>query len=777
MKKMDNDLLKFHQQYKNNLNKLEKEHPFIVHFYDSFLAGQTELYQKEISETKIFDEEWIETLESYFPSINKIILNPLSGLKVIEEVSPIEKARKINSRSIKHLAANTHMLKEVKEDGTVIPSRILTSYTDIDFELYENRFIMTLIDRLFIFVRTRYNIIKENVESFDKRQVKIKSSFPINETIVDFNLDVTLTDEIENKEVNIYNRELLERVEELNKLVTSLKTSHFMNNMKDARRIHPPIMKTNIILRNRDYHNAYLLWLFMDKYNTLPFTLDVIEKDLGFDDDYLTDIKRQTLSTFSAIIANHENSKNKYQEIKPRKHSFESIKIITEEPGDIERNPKDIVIEEQMINEYYLAMYEKIFASSLEKYEETTKTDTAILKKTLRDTLQISNALYESYFDLNKEVDVFEKLIQKTSVSDSLEETQRRIRVAQIIREVKQVDYNDSLRLERRLLAELGNYYDLLLKEQLKDIKNQKTQLELEKANIQKQKIIAINRENLALELENVKSKRDEIHELRIENFQEIRTYQSKLNKELNDEISNYERKLDNETKETLEGLNKEYESFKNELKILEESLIKEEEKSLSEALNKINKEHEELLKEQKRKLELEKERLIKEQMAQIEANKQKALNLLELKKAKLEADNKEAIEAQKAKLEQKRLEREKEQLKKDVLNKLTPLTTLDVKPVKKTELPVLESKQKEVSENQQKEREQLKKDVLNKLTPLTNIEVKPVKKTATLKEEKLKEKEELKKTVLQELGPYTKYDLKNFSRRNINDKETKRND
>lgn len=768
MKKMDNELIQFHITYAKYLNELEKEHPFIIHFYDSFLAGQTELYQKETKETKIFDEEWIETIESYFPSLNNIIRNPFSGIKVIEEVSPIEKARKINSRSIKHLAANTHLLKEVKEDGTVIPSSILTNYTDINYELYENRFIMTLIDRLFVFVRTRYNVIKENVESFDKRQVKIKSTFPINNSKVDFNLDITLIDEIDNKEINIYNQKLLNRVEELNKLVTSLKTSNFMNEMKDARRIHPPIMKTNIILKNRNYHNAYLLWLFMDKYNTLPYSLDIEDKDLSFDDHYLKDIQRQALSMFSTIVYNHENSKEKYKTIEPKVQSFESIKVITDEPGDIKESPEDIVIEEQVINEYFLETYKKIFASSIEKYEANTKTETAIIKKALRDTVKISNALYESYFDLDSEVDIFEHLINKTNVTEELENTRRKIRIAQIVREVKQVDYNDSLRLERRLLAELGAYYDHLLREQIENIKSEKAQLELEKANDERQKLIAISRDNLEQELEAVKAKRDEINELRINNLNEIRSYQTELNNKRRAEILEFTKKLDNKTQEKIDVLNKEYESFKKDLKIKEDDLIKAEEKRLKEALEKIKEESLKAYNEEKLRLEEQQQKEILQRQA-------------DLKIAKLVALNDEAIEEAKRKAAEEKEKRERETLKKAVLKEMTPLTESEIRKLKLNRPEVEDSKEekiKEIDPVQLKEREALKQTVLKEMTPLTKDQIrkirlnKPEVKESKIEDEKqvdpveLQERESLKKIVLKELGPFTEEEFRRHSRR-----------
>ena len=43
----------------------------------------------------------------------------------------------------------------------VIPKRILTTQAEIEYAIYENRFIKSLIDRLFDFVNRRYDLVKK----------------------------------------------------------------------------------------------------------------------------------------------------------------------------------------------------------------------------------------------------------------------------------------------------------------------------------------------------------------------------------------------------------------------------------------------------------------------------------------------------------------------------------------------------------------------------------------------------------------------------------------
>lgn len=537
MLKNEKNLLDIYQEYKDEVEKLENNNSYFNDFYNSFLAGKTELSQTETVDTKIFDEEWIKTVESYFPSLNKIVMNPRSSVMREEAIVEIEKAKKVDSASIKHLAANTHMLREVTKEGEVIPKKILTSYAEIDYSLYENRFIMTLINRLFIFVRTRYETIKSNVESFEKRNVKLKSNFPLNETRVDIDLNITLTDESEDKEINEYNRKLLKRVEELDRLVTSLKTHQFMDLMKNAKRIYPPILKTNVITKNVDYHNAYLLWLFLDQYNTLTFKLNIEEKNLPFDEDYLSDIKQLVFHNVGTIINNHDRKRHNYNKLKPLVTDHESIKIITDNPADINYPIEDLVIEDNQVNEYYLEAYKKILSKSLDYHQDNSKTPETALKRALRETIEISNALYSGYFELEEETNIFKMLITEIDVDKEVRKVKHKMFIANMIREVKVVDFNNALRQERKLINELDQYYGLIKNKHEKDLARGKESLidlkELEKA----EQLNLKNREKVDLELEYVKKLKEQNEKLRKESLHAFNAYQTNLNHKLRDEL------------------------------------------------------------------------------------------------------------------------------------------------------------------------------------------------------------------------------------------------
>lgn len=444
----------FYQNYINNLTDQEKDQ-FVQDFYKALDGGDNTLYQKNMSEVKTFDETWIDTVESYFPSLDKITRNPRTGLKYNDEIVPIEKAKKVSSQSIKHLSSHTYLIKEVNDDGTIMPKKILVSEADTEYGTYENRFLMTLIERLFIFVRNRFDVIKENILSFDKKHFNYKSNFNLNDSIIEMDFDLVVKDPLEDKKFNDYNRNLLGRVENLNKLISSLRSSKFMNLMKNQKTVTTPIMRTQIIQKNVDFNNAYLLWLFLDKYNLLTFDLVVKEKNLRIDRSYLLDIKKLALSSFATIIANQRKRKTLYDDIDFKEYKKKSFKTKSRDLNDVVDSPEGIEVEDTNINQYYFQESKKLFRKNLDDKIKNSSTFDVGLKRALRDTINISNTIFSSYFELEEDVDIFQKLIKNDDPEELIEEAKYKAKIAKIIRETKEVDYRNYIRLEKKLLKEI----------------------------------------------------------------------------------------------------------------------------------------------------------------------------------------------------------------------------------------------------------------------------------------------------------------------------------
>lgn len=491
MKKIS-DLRKFHEELSTIFYELEKDQEFPNHFYQALLSGESTVYQKSISEIKTFHEEWIGTIESYFNSLDKITKDPKSGLKYLQEVEAIEKAKKTNSDSIRHLASHTHLIKEIKH-GDVIPKKILTTQAEINYAIYENRFIMTLINRLFDFVNERFEIVKKNVDSYNNKFFNFKSEFDIRESHVDFEMNMKIKEDLENESVNRQSHELLRRIEFLLKKVNGLKSSVFMETLKNAKPIVPPIMKTQIITKNVDYKNCYNLWLFLDKYNTLNFDVEILEQNLTFDRYYMRNIYQTVLTAFTTVYGNQKALEDHYQFVDVQEYRKKSPKVIKKTLDELMTSADPFVLGDTQINQYFLDQNKQVFKERLEKALEDSSSYDIALRKAMRETIQITNALFQDYFELGNEDEsdemFFQRMVQ-SNLEDELNRAKDKARIARVIRETKEVDYNSAIRLEKRMLKEIERIDKEIVKTMKK--KNMET---ARKMAIEEQ--IRLERENL----------------------------------------------------------------------------------------------------------------------------------------------------------------------------------------------------------------------------------------------------------------------------------------
>lgn len=671
MKKRQTDKLsQFYYSYDQTFKDLEKSHTFPKTFYSALMAGKNTLYQKSMSETKTFDETWIKTIESYFPSIEKIILNPKSGLKYLEEIVPIEKAKKIRSNSIRHLASHTHFIREIR-DEVVMPKKIMTTETDIDYGTYENRFVMTLIERLFNFVRSRHELIKDNIISYQKKHFNYTSTFHISDLEVDLNLDVVFKEDLEDKSINIYNKGILERVEYLSKRVTSIRNSPFMTIMAGEKKVLPPIMQTNVILKNVDFRNCYVLWLFLDRYNTLAYDVTVKEKDLTFDRSYQDAVERLALNTFTMVAFNQGVRKPSYDEIVEKEIIKKAFKIANIHVNDIVDTPEPIVVEDERINQYFLQENIKIFKKRVDEEVERSSTYEVGLKRALRDTISISNAIFKHHFELEENDDYFARMVKDDDVEKNLEVSKEKAKIARIIRETKEVDYNNAIRLERKLMKDIEAANQRLILMNRKKTEDEAERIKIDAALKEQKDIAAKEAQMLADNLELVNQNREALTNEKKQVDENITSETQKAIEENNALINNLKQTLQNQLDQKIATLDKHFQAEREAIEKEQAKQIKklerEEKLAITEAQKKAKAEYRLVVQNLRKKAKIEHDRMMKKLKLQRQKEQEKLLK--EFEKLKLTM----AKRQEKALLDiQKQSEKDIEKLKKDGLPKET---------------------------------------------------------------------------------------------------------
>ncbi|CCV64119.1 conserved hypothetical protein [Alteracholeplasma palmae J233] len=489
------DVELFHDILISALNKLEIETDFPSVFYQAFSDGINQTSFHHYSETKEFDESWISKIELYYPSLEKITKTLKSNLKYQEDITIIEKAKKIDSKSVRHLASHTQYIKEVKP--YVIPKKILVNHSEIEYGIYENRMIMTLIDKLQLFIEKRLEIIS-NYQSLEKDTFKHHSKMKLDEQDYEISIEISKN----GYEKTDVNTSILQRAKHLYKLINGLKNSEFMSLLRGQKQVVAPIMKTQIILKNPDYKNAYQLWLFLDQYETLGYKVFTTNKQKQIDSIYQKHILNNILQLFSTYFLHDNKSDISYYN--PVEKTYKThLKTV-----DYIEKPKEIApikIDETDSNEYLLYQLAKQFGKMVTSKEKNTTR----FKESVKRLNEITDQIIFKNLNSNLNENVIIGINNHDLENKKLSELEDKYEKIQIYRKQKQKDLESIINFEKKIQAE----YETLQNSALTEVKEQSNEPFIEnfkQESLLLDKKIAKLKEKYRKELLNIKQKQKE---------------------------------------------------------------------------------------------------------------------------------------------------------------------------------------------------------------------------------------------------------------------------
>jgi len=226
----------------------------------TYTKSQFELVSN-IKETNI-DYSWLNILEDTLPSLDKIVRNPRRFIIQEEDVVIIEKIKKISLETIKHLAQNSQNIQDLDDNGDVIPKKLLNVQKEDTIDLYENRFIYTLVKRLEVFIERQL----ENINVISNKEIKKHANYKA-ETILE---NKKINVEVKYNEVNNINldeeHDLKNRILSCYEIISGFRSTEMIKGLVGCSLVSNPIRKTNLILKQPDFQKAYILWQYLDNF-------------------------------------------------------------------------------------------------------------------------------------------------------------------------------------------------------------------------------------------------------------------------------------------------------------------------------------------------------------------------------------------------------------------------------------------------------------------------------------------------------------------------------
>lgn len=423
---MADSINELYAKYAEGVGGSLEEDRYFQYLFEMIQAGDNTLQQKNRVLHKVVDEQWLNVVEEGISAIFNIVDKPRRFITTSEEVVPVALAKKITADSVRHLSQNTQYIN-TNAAGEIQPTHILNVTTEESYDLYENRFVYHLIQRLFAFVDKRTDVIFWATGDETCNVMSMESKVDDAYEEISYKVEMTIKNRqslVENDEDNM---DIFKRIDRVRRLSRTLRTSSFCDLMNGCARVRSPIQRTNLMMKDPDYRKCYQLWQFIESYDEVGYTIEERDTVLQFDEEYLLQMYTNMITNYTVFKSLLESDPRKMTEIaeekrKPVKPKF--IKEIKEEEVE-DRNLPDVEIRRVFVEEVTQAQLDA--EAKLE--EETAKNEK------LEESVSSLQFQMDSLFQQIKQLEQLKvkALQEKQELEEELAETQnekREIRVA-----------------------------------------------------------------------------------------------------------------------------------------------------------------------------------------------------------------------------------------------------------------------------------------------------------------------------------------------------------
>ena len=344
-----NDL---YEKYTTQVEENLEDDRYFQYLFEMIQAGDNTLQQKNRVLHKVVDERWLTIVEEGIESIFNIVDKPRRFIKSTEEVVPVALAKKITADSVRHLSQNTQFIA-ANAAGEIQPTRILTVTTEESYDLYENRFVYHLIQRLFAFVDKRTDIIFWSTGDETCNVMSMESKVDDAYEEISYKVEMTIKNRQSFAENDTDHMELFKRIDRVRRMSRTLRQSSFCEIMNGCARVYSPIQRTNLMMKDPDYRKCYQLWQFIEGYDEVGYTIEEQDSALQFDEEYLLQMYINFITNYTVFKSLLESDPRKMKEIATEKREPVRPKFVKKIEEQIveDRDIPDVEIRQVFVEE------------------------------------------------------------------------------------------------------------------------------------------------------------------------------------------------------------------------------------------------------------------------------------------------------------------------------------------------------------------------------------------------------------------------------------------
>lgn len=479
---MENTINDLYYKYTNEVGQALEEDRYFQYLYEMVQAGENTLLQNNRVLHKVVDERWLSVVEDSLESIFNIIDKPRRFIATTEEVVPVALAKKITADSVRHLSMNTQFISS-NAAGEIQPTKILNVTTEESYDLYENRFVYHLIQRLFSFVDKRTDIIFWSTGDEICNTMSMESKVDDAYEEISYKIEMTIKNRQSFAENDNDNMDVFKRIDRVRRMARALRTSSFCDIMAGCAMVRSPIQRTNLMMKDPDYRACYKLWQFIENYDEVGYTIEERDTALEFDEEYLIQMYTNLITNYTVFKSLLESDPRKMTEIAQKKREPVKPKFKKE-------------IKEEIVDDYDIPDVEirKVII------EEVTQAQLDAEAK-LKDETEKREELEKNLDDLNWQMDAMNQQMEylqdmKDQMEESLAQLQQQLETEKAARKQKELELAEAQESAEKKLAEAQESAEKKLAEA-----QERAELELAEAQKSAEKKLAEAQKSAELEL------------------------------------------------------------------------------------------------------------------------------------------------------------------------------------------------------------------------------------------------------------------------------------
>lgn len=467
--KMADTINELYSKYTEGVGYALEEDKYFQYLFEMIQAGDNTLEQKNRILHKVVDERWLTVVEEGIEAIFNIVDKPRRFITTSEEVVPVALAKKITADSVRHLSQNTQYIT-TNEAGDIMPTKILNVTTEESYDLYENRFVYHLIQRLFAFVDKRTDVIFWSTGDETCNVMSMESKVDDAYEEISYKVEMTIKNRQSLVENDNDNMDIFKRIDRVRRMSRVLRTSSFCDIMNGCSRVHSPIQRTNLMMKDPDYRTCYKLWQFIEGYDEVGYTIEEQDSTLQFDEEYLLQMYINMITNYTVFKSLLVSDPRKMSEIETKKREPVQPKFVKEIKEEIveDRNIPDVEIRKVFVEEVTQAQLdaeEKLKEETAKREElENSVSELQFQMESLNQQLEyldrIRAQLEEQQVELEQqhagEVAAYEKQLadEKQARAEAQEAVEQAQTEARMMVETMQREAAEEIAAERKKAAE-----------------------------------------------------------------------------------------------------------------------------------------------------------------------------------------------------------------------------------------------------------------------------------------------------------------------------------